>query len=135
MARKHIYLPDNYVALLQKIKEEENLKSDSEVIKFVLDEYITENRIEKKIQSIFLNLLEEEKIKNFFTRTRFALASIEKYSYMNLNAMNTLLNDKQIFHKGSLYSEEPNPSLTHFEEIYKEMISNNKQKKDNQGGF
>ena len=131
MVDKHIRLSEKYIDILNVVRENEELKSDTEAIKFLLDMY-SNNKSEE--------VIEEEKLKRYmdayheryyalFERLRWASQSAEKNTTIILDAINTMLINQEI---ADCISAEmfPSPVVQVSNDAYKKKIAYFKQKKD-----
>lgn len=128
---KLFIIEDKHLEILNKVKTEKFFKSDSETIRFILEEYNRTIKKEKSEDEFIEKLLEayHRKYYKLFERLRWASQTAEKNSTLLLDAVNTilLLND---IDDGVMTDTFISPVLEMSNNAYKEKIAYFKQMKD-----
>ena len=137
--QKSFRLEADVVEVLNKVKEVNDFRSDTEALMFIIREYnrqsesiITDNDI-KKIADMTVDLL-TDKLKNQMDRIRLASTFSERYSYMILDAINTMLYEQDGIFLLPANGETKHEVLKQSEENFKGMIERNKQIHDDREG-
>ena len=124
MKQKCISLADEDMIQLKKIREQYGLKSDSQVISFLLQKTKMEN---KEIAETVRSELEEHYLPK--ERIRWGVQTAEQNSIILLDAMNTLL--WMLDGKDCIMADDlPHPVIKQSKEKLKEKIAYFKQKSD-----
>lgn len=121
--RKNIYLSDEEYNMIQNIKKEYGLKTDSAAISFLLKSGDVTQNIAKAV----INEMEESYMKS--ERLKWATKTAEQNSTVLLDAMNTILH---MLKADSLISVEfaPHPIIKKSKQNIKDKIAHFKQQSD-----
>lgn len=131
MVSKLFGLEEKHVELIKQIKEEQCFKSESETLRYILEQYeqsVKKENQEDEFIEKFLNAY-QKKYYTLFERLRWASQTSEKNTTMLLDAINTMLimND---MNDGVLVEAFTSPVLEMSQTSYKEKIAHFKQMKD-----
>ncbi len=124
--RKHYNLDEKHIKILQDVKNKKDFKHESDALRYVIDEFDKGNIVAEVID----NLIKTDYNK-YLTRLRLATNYTEKNVQLILDGLNTLLFKAGIDDKGSLYYDEPHPTLKNSENRRSQLIAWQKQKIDN----
>lgn len=130
MIKKYI-IEEKHAALINRIREEHGLKNDSAALRFILDEYETDNKEKEKDMQRIDNFLEayHKKYYAMFDRLRWASQTAEMNTTMLLDAVNTMLIAQDV-ENPVLTEAYLSPVLDESRSAYKAKIAYFKQKKD-----
>lgn len=122
--KKCFYLDDEELELLQSIKTENGLKTDTAVISFLLRNY-------SPIEMSTAIKVREELEKNYLPkeRIRWGVQTAEQNSVLILDALNTILWQLKT-NIGYRYDDIPHPIIKESEDELKRKIAYFKQKSD-----
>ncbi len=130
--RKTYELSEDDILRIEKIKKDQNLRTDVSAIRYVLKEY--ENRMDmlEKDERLALRIVDllEERNYVYKERLRWATSTAEKNSTIMLDVLNTLLFAQEITECIPV-TEIPAPVIEKSKQLIQEKISHFKQKKDN----
>lgn len=128
--RKYLEVPEDNLEILQQVKLEQGLRTDSAAMNYIISEY---DRLHKKEEDDdqkledFLNMLMNHRV---MTRIRFASETAEKNSIYLLDAINTMLQKEQIYDAVPL-EMIPSPVIETSKELYKQKLDHFKQQAEN----
>lgn len=132
--RKAYRLSDDKFKIIDDVKKEKNFKTETEALAYILEEY--KNRKEdEKDKEVLADLVIEKmqlKFKKSFDRIRLASTFSERYSYMILDAINTLMHEYDIRFLMKARGKTMHPVIQESEKAFNEIIERNKQIKDNE---
>ena len=128
--RKYLEVPEDNLEILQQVKLEQGLRTDSAAMNYIISEYDRLHKKEKdadqKLED-FLNKLMNHRV---MTRIRFASETAEKNSIYLLDAINTMLQKEQIYDAVPL-EMIPSPVIETSKELYKQKLDHFKQQAEN----
>ena len=128
--RKYLEVPEDNLEILQQVKLEQGLRTDSAAMNYIIAEYDRLHKKEKdddqKLED-FLNKLMNHRV---MTRIRFASETAEKNSIYLLDAINTMLQKEQI-HDAVPLEMIPSPVIETSKELYKQKLDHFKQQAEN----
>lgn len=128
--RKYLEIPEDNLEILQQVKLEQGLRTDSAAMNHIISEYDRLHKKEKdddqKLED-FLNKLMNHRV---MTRIRFASETAEKNSIYLLDAINTMLQKEQIYDAVPL-EMIPSPVIETSKELYKQKLDHFKQQAEN----
>lgn len=128
--RKYLEVPEDNLEILQQVKLEQGLRTDSAAMNYIISEYDRLHKKEKdddqKLED-FLNTLMNHRV---MTRIRFASETAEKNSIYLLDAINTMLQKEQIYDAVPL-EMIPSPVIETSKELYKQKLDHFKQQAEN----
>lgn len=131
MTPKKYVLDQEQLDLIQKVKEEKNLKNDSATLRYIITQYaafLQEEDRERLLIERMLNAY-HEKYYALFERLKWASQTSEMNSTIILDAMNTFLISEDI-NEAILTNAVEAPVVNISKTAYKERIAYFKQKKD-----
>ena len=128
--RKYLEIPEDNLEILQQVKLEQGLRTDSAAMNYIISEYDRLHKKEKdddqKLED-FLNKLMNHRV---MTRIRFASETAEKNSIYLLDAISTMLQKEQIYDAVPL-EMIPSPVIETSKELYKQKLDHFKQQAEN----
>lgn len=128
--RKYLEVPEDNLEILQQVKLEQGLRTDSAAMNYIIAEYDRLHKKEKdddqKLED-FLNKLMNHRV---MTRIRFSSETAEKNSIYLLDAINTMLQKEQIYDAVPL-EMIPSPVIETSKELYKQKLDHFKQQAEN----
>lgn len=132
--RKEYRLPEESVEIINSVKKEKNFKTDTEALAYILDEF-KNKRDHDSDKEVLADLVVEKmqtKFKKSFDRIRLASTFSERYSYIILDAINTMLHEYDIRFLMKARGKTMHPVIQESEKAFNEIIERNKQIKDNE---
>ena len=137
--RKSYRLPDDVIRIVETVQKEKSFATETESITYIIKEYARQSRSgitdndKNEIADITAGII-TDKLKNQMDRIRLASTFSERYSYMVLDAINTLLYEHDNLFLMPANGETKHSVVEQSESNYKAMIERNKQIKDNDVG-
>lgn len=134
--RKEYRLPEEAVGIIEETKNERGFSTETEALIWILAEHkrqkdMTVSDSDKdKIAELVVDRM-QDKFKKQFDRIRLASTFSERYSYIILDAINTMLYDTKATFLMKASGETAHKVIRASEENFKELIEKNKQIKDN----
>lgn len=130
MVKKYV-LDQEHIELVEQVKSEYGLKSDSAALRYIIEEYQKNCQKKEENKELIDEFLEayHQKYYAMFERLRWASQTAEMNTIMLLDAMNTMLISQNL-ENGVLTEAFMSPVLEMSKSVYKEKIAHFKQKKD-----
>lgn len=134
--RKEYRLPEEVISIIEETKKEKGFPTETEALTYIILEHkrkggltISDDDMERISESVVTRM--QEKFKKDFTRIRLASTFSERYSYIILDAINTMLYDTKATFLMKASGETAHKVVRASEENFKEMVEKNKQIRDN----
>lgn len=118
---------------MKAIKKKEGLRSESEALRWILEEYQKQEETEMMIDSVIRKAFQEEKEgeRILLERIRWAAQTAEQNSIQMIDAMNTILTTGELKGDACIFTEVyEHPVLRDSRERIKKRIAHFKQAKD-----
>lgn len=134
--RKAYRLPEESLSVIEETKNEKGFTTETEALLYILSEHKRKKDMtisdpdKEEIASLVIKRI-QEKFKKQFDRIRLASTFSERYSYIILDAINTMLYDTKATFLMKASGETAHKVIRTSEENFKEMIEKNKQIRDN----
>lgn len=131
--RKEFLLDPEEVDFVKAIKKKEGLRSESEALRWILEEYQKQEETEMMIDSVVRKAFQEEKEgeRILLERIRWAAQTAEQNSIQMIDAMNTILTTGKLKGDACIFTEvHEHPVLRDSRERIKQRIAHFKQAKD-----
>ena len=133
-SRKAYRLSDDKFKIIDDVKREKNFKTETEALAYILNDY-KKRKEDDNDKEVLADLVVEKmhlKFKKSFDRIRLASTFSERYSYMILDAVNTMLHEYDIRFLMKARGKTMHPVIQESEKAFLEVIEKNKQIKDNE---
>lgn len=135
--QKSYRLESDLLEILDRVKKDNSFTSETEALTYIIKEYDRQANatLTDKDKSDIADLVVRsltDKLKNQTDRIRLASTFSERYSYMILDAINTLLYESDNLFLMPANGETKHEVIRKSEENYKAMIERNKQIRDNE---
>lgn len=134
--RKAYRLPEEALETIEETKKEKGFSTETEALLYILEEHkrqkattVSDGDMEK-IADVVIGKM-QEKFRKDFTRIRLASTFSERYSYIILDAINTMLYDTKATFLMKASGETAHKVIRASEDSFKEMVEKNKQIRDN----
>lgn len=134
--RKAYRLPEEALSVIEETKNEKGFSTETEALLYILSEHKRKEDMtisdpdKEEIASLVIDRM-QEKFKKQFDRIRLASTFSERYSYIILDAINTMLYDSKATFLMKASGETAHKVIRTSEANFKEMIEKNKQIRDN----
>lgn len=136
ITRKAYRLPEDVLEIIEQTKEEGGYATETETLISMIRSYnrqadssITETDIDNIADAVATNL--QERYKKTFDRIRLAASFAERYSYVILDAVNTMLYETEATFLMPASGGQEHAVVRESLAKFKEHIERNKQIKDN----
>ena len=134
--RKNYRLPEDIVEIIKKTKESGGYSTETEAVISMIRSFGRdgETSLTEKDKIEVANLVVasiHERYKKTFDRIRLASTFSERYGYLLLNVMNTMLYETDASYLMPAEGEQAHPVIRESLARYKDMVERNKQVKDN----
>ena len=135
--RKEYRLPEEVLKVIETVKKENNFKSETEALVYIISAYRNQDdstvsdEDKEKIADLVIEKM-QSKFKKKYDRVRLASSSAEKYTYILLDAMNTLMYETKAKFLMKAQGYTRHEVIKKSEEDFKAIIERNKQIKDNE---
>lgn len=134
--RKAYRLPEEALSVIEETKSEKGFATETEALLYILSEHKRKKDMtvsdpdKEEIADLVVERM-QERFKKQFDRIRLASTFSERYSYIILDAINTMLYDSKATFLMKASGQTAHKVVKASEENFKEMIEKNKQIRDN----
>lgn len=134
--RKEYRLPEEGLEIIEETKKEKGFPTETEALIYILNEHKRQkesslsDQDKEELAEIIIDKI-QSRFKKPFDRIRLASTFSERYSYIALDAINTMLYESNASFLMKASGETKHKVIQDSEKAFLELIEKNKQIKDN----